>query len=470
MDTPGPIWGNLLLQIILIAINAFFASTEIAVISLNENKLKRQLEEGDQKAARLLRMVESPSQFLSTIQIGITLAGYLGSAFAASTFAAPLAVWLQEIGLSFVSLTTLETICVVVITLILSYFTLVFGELVPKRVAMQHSDKVARFASGVIHGLATVMKPIIWFLTISTNGVLRLMRINPNNESEPVTEEEIRMMVDIGEEKGAIESGEAELIENIFEFNNLTAGEVMVHRTDVSALSLADTDEVIIHTILETGFSRFPVYDEDIDDIVGTLSTREYLLNTKNAAPKALRELLRPAYFVPETVRADVLLRDMQKTKTHMAIVVDEYGGTSGLVTMEDLLEQIVGDIFDEFDPLEEQDIVQLESNLWRVSGSADLDAVNEALNVDVPLDEEFDTLGGLVYSRMSAIPEDGSTPLVEAFGLNIQVEKIEDRRVESALVSKLPPDAAAQEPEKEGRRDGRRDREKDKEKERDKE
>ena len=278
------------------------------------------------------------------------------------------------------------------------------------------------------------------------------------------------MMVDIGEEKGAIESGEAELIENIFEFNNLTAGEVMVHRTDVSALSLADTDEVIIHTILETGFSRFPVYDEDIDDIVGTLSTREYLLNTKNAAPKALRELLRPAYFVPETVRADVLLRDMQKTKTHMAIVVDEYGGTSGLVTMEDLLEQIVGDIFDEFDPLEEQDIVQLESNLWRVSGSADLDAVNEALNVDVPLDEEFDTLGGLVYSRMSAIPEDGSTPLVEAFGLKIQVEKIEDRRVESALVSKLPPDAAAQEPEKEGRRDGRRDREKDKEKERDKE
>ena len=189
MDTPGPIWGNLLLQIILIAINAFFASTEIAVISLNENKLKRQLEEGDQKAARLLRMVESPSQFLSTIQIGITLAGYLGSAFAASTFAAPLAVWLQEIGLSFVSLATLETICVVVITLILSYFTLVFGELVPKRVAMQHSDKVARFASGVIHGLATVMKPIIWFLTISTNGVLRLMRINPNNESEPVTEE-----------------------------------------------------------------------------------------------------------------------------------------------------------------------------------------------------------------------------------------------------------------------------------------
>ncbi len=438
-DASDPtIWGSLLLQAILILINAFFAATEIAVLTLNENKLKRLADEGDKKAGFMLTMVQSPSQFLSTIQVGITLAGFLASAFAASSFADRIARTLVSWGITFLSYQTLHSICVILVTIILSYFTLVFGELVPKRAAMQYAYKVARFSSGAIRGIAKGMRPVIWLLSVSTNLVLRLFGMKTEGGGEEVTEENIRMMVDIGEEKGAIEAGEAELIENIFEFNNLTAEEVMVHRTDVTALWIGDTRESILRTIRETGFSRFPVYDEDIDDIIGTLSTRDYLLNFQEGNPKPLRDLIRPAYFVPETVRADVMFRDMQKKKMHMAIVVDEYGGTCGLVTMEDLLEEIVGDIYDEFDPLKEQEIAQLEPNLWRVEGSVDLETLGETLNVELPLDDEFDTLGGLVYSRMSAIPEDGATPVVEAFGLRIQVEKIEDRRVESTLVSKL--------------------------------
>ncbi len=442
-DASDPLLGSLLLQIILILINAFFASSELAVLSLNENKTRKQAEDGDKKAAMLLRMVEAPSSFLSTIQIGITLAGFLASAFAASNFAARLSALLRGWGLTLLSPGALYSVCVVLITLILSYFTLIFGELVPKRVAMKSPEKVAKFAGPVILGLATVMKPVVALLAASTNLVLRLIGIDPKAENEQVTEEEIRMMVDIGEEKGVIEGSEAELIENVFEFNNITAADVMVHRTDMTALCIRDSAEEILAVIRESGFSRFPVYDEDADDIVGVLSTREFLLNAQSASPLPLGKLLRAPYLVPETIRADVLLREMQKKKAHMAVVLDEYGGTSGLITMEDLLEEIVGDIYDEFDEQEEQDIMPLEENLWRIQGGAPLDEINEALHVSLPEDEEFDTLGGLIYSRLTTIPEDGATPCVDAFGLHIQVEKVEDRRVVSALVRKTEAESA---------------------------
>lgn len=434
---PDPLLRGLLLQAALILLNAFFAAAEIAVLSLSENKLRRQLDSDDVKAANLLSMVHAPSQFLSTIQVGITLAGFLGSAFAANSFAGRIADFFIRVGVTALSRASLESIGVVLVTIILSYFTLVFGELVPKRIAMQHAYKVARFASGTIRTLSFVMRPVIWLLSKSTNLILRLFGISPERDAEEVTEENIRLMVDIGEEKGVIEADEAELIENIFEFNNRTAEEVMVHRTDVSAVSIADTYDDVLQKVLESGFSRFPVYDEDIDHIVGTLNTREFLLNARLDHPLALADLIRPAYFVPETVRADVLFREMQRRKTHLAVVIDEYGGTSGIITMEDLLEEIFGDIFDEFDPQEEQDITQLEPNLWRVNGGVDLETLSETLDVRLPLDEEFDTLGGLVYSQMTQIPEDGATPVVSAYGLHIQVEKIEDRRVESALISK---------------------------------
>ena len=431
----------IIVLVILIFINAFFAAAEISVISLSEAKLKKQAEEGDKKAKKLLKLMQTPDRFLSAIQIAITLAGFLSSAFAADSFAGPLTNWLREdLGFTAIPAGTLNTIMVILVTIILSYFSLVLGELVPKRLGMKKTEKVARATVGVVSAVAKVFRPLIWFLSKSTNAVLRLMGIDPKAEEEEVSEDEIRMMVDLGEEQGAIEATEKELIENIFEFNNTTAEDVMVHRTHMVMVWIDDTHEDIINTIKESGMSRFPVYEEDADDIIGILSTREYLLNAQLPHPKALRDLLRPAYFVPESVRTDVLFRDMQSKKVHLSIVVDEYGGTSGLVTLEDLLEEIVGNIYDEFDPQEEKDIEQLEENLWKVSGSCPLDLVAEALDIEFDEDEESDTLGGLVYTQLSMIPKDGTQLEVDACGLHIKVTDISERRVEWALVSKLAP------------------------------
>lgn len=250
-------------------------------------------------------------------------------------------------------------------------------------------------------------------------------------------------MVDMGEEKGAIEKEERELIENVFEFNNSTAAEVMIHRTDVVMLWAEDPDEEIMKTIRDSGLTRFPVYEEDTDDIIGILNTRDYLLNAREERPKPLRKLLRKAYFVPETVRTDVLFRDMQSRKTHFAVVVDEYGGTSGIITMEDLIEELVGNIYDEFDPQDEQEIIPLKEGLWRISGSAALEDIAEALEVEFPAEEEAETLGGLVFARLDVIPADGTHPVVDAGELHIEVERLTDRRVEWARVTKRPAEAA---------------------------
>ncbi len=435
----------ILILVILIFINAFFAAAEIAVISLSEAKLKKQAEEGDKKAKKLLKLMQSPDRFLSAIQIAITLAGFLSSAFAADSFSDPLTAWLIGLGAK-IPESTLNTIMVVVITIILSYFSLVLGELVPKRLAMKKTEGVARATVGLVSAVATVFRPLIWFLSKSTNAVLRLLGIDPKADEEEVSEDEILMMVDLGEERGAIEANEKELIENIFEFNNTNAEDVMVHRTDMVMIWADETHDEIIRTIKESGMSRFPVYEEDADDIIGILSTREYLLNAQLSHPKVMRELLRPAYFVPESVRTDVLFRDMQSKKVHLAIVVDEYGGTSGLVTMEDLLEEIFGNIYDEFDPQEEKEIEQVEENLWKISGSCPLDQVAETLDIEFDEDEESDTLGGLVYAQLNVIPQDGTQLEVEACGLHIKVTEITDRRVEWTLVSKLKKETAPDE------------------------
>ena len=304
---------------------------------------------------------------------------------------------------------------------------------------------IALFLLGAL--LAVAVKPLGQALLSFCNAFLRVTHIRPDAGREFVSEEALRALMDISEEKGSIETDEKEMIENVFDFNDTAAEDVMVHRTDMVMLWTGDTEEEIIQTIEDSGLSRFPVYEEDADDIVGVLSTRDYLLNARKTTPKPLAELLRSAYFIPESVQADVLFRDMQSKKVHMAIVVDEYGGTSGLVTMEDLLEEIVGNIYDEFDPQEDQDIIQLEPNLWRISGAAELDDVAEALNIQFAEDEESDTLGGLVFDQLSVIPEDGSQVDVDTDGLHIRVENISDRRVEWALVSKL--DKAGDEPGK---------------------
>lgn len=429
---------QLLLQAFLIFLNAFFAMTEIAVISLNPGKLKLLEEEGDKTAPKLRKMVEEPSGFLSTIQIGITLAGYLGSAFAADNFSGPLTQWVYyRLGFQALPMKALDVLAVIVITLILSYFTLVLGELTPKRIAMQKPLEAARFACGVVSALAVVMRPAVWFLSASTNGMLRLLGMKVEAEEEPVTEEEIRMMVDLGEARGTIESEEKEWIKNVFEFGDDVVRDVMTHVSDITAFPLDATDAGIQRTIRETGLSRYPVYGEDIHDILGILNAREFLLDRMTGSPRPLRELLRPAYFVPDTLKATALLQDMQSRKVHLAVAIDEYGETAGLVTMEDLVEEIVGNIYDEFDPAEPTQIQELEPGVWRVSGSADIQEVAETVGAELPEDLDFDTLGGLVFSRLHTIPKDGAVMDVEAYGLHIHVEGIQDRRIVAATLRK---------------------------------
>lgn len=432
---------QLLIQILLIAVNAFFAATEIAVISLKPAKVRRLAEEGDKIAQRLLDMVEQPSGFLSTIQIGITLSGYLGSAFAADSFAGPLVKWIYEgLQFQFLSRGLLNMLAIILITIALAYFTLVFGELVPKRIAMQRPYQVARFSCSVVTAIAKATRPVVMFLSMSTNTVLRLLRMKTETEEETVTEDEIRMMVELGEEKGSIDADEMEWIQNVFDFGDISVREAMTHQPDVELIDLSDDTADILRVIRETGLSRYPVYDEDPSDIVGVLNARDYLMNLAEDQPRALTDILRPAYFVPETIHANKLFKDMQKKKVHLAIVVDEYGEPSGVITIEDLLEEIVGNIYDEFDPAEPAQIEQLEENLWRVSGGVDIETLSEALDMELPEDEGYDTVGGMVYSRLHTIPKDGAVLDVQVHGLNVHVVRVEDRRIEEALVSKLPP------------------------------
>lgn len=432
--------SGLLLQIILILLNAFFAASEIAVISLNENIVRKQAEEGDKKALKMLRMISDQTGFLSTIQVGITLAGFLGSAFAAENFSSVIVNWLVSIcHVTAIPIDVLDTLAVILITLILSYFTLICGELVPKRIAMRSPEKLARAVCDVIIAISVVMKPVVWLLSVSTNGVLRLFRINPHEEEEPVSEEDIRMMIDIGEEKGTIEAEEREMIDNIFEFNNTSAGEVMTHRTDMTVIYADDAHEDIMRTICETGYSRFPVCGEDADNVLGILRTREYLLNAQSENPKPLTELLKPAYFVPESVRADALFREMKQQKKHMAIVVDEFGGTAGLVTLEDLLEEIVGNIYDETDQKEDPDIEAISENRWRASGNCPIDEFCAETGLVFDEEIEFTTLGGLIFSALGIVPEDGATPEVEVQGLHLRVLSVADHRIERVEIERLP-------------------------------
>ena len=438
---------QLLVQVVLILINAFFAATEIAVISLNANKLRKLEEEGDKMAPKLLHMVEDSSSFLSTIQIAITLSGFLGAAFAGDAFAEYLTTWLLSLGVG-IPASVLNTISLVVVTVILSYFTLIFGELVPKRIAMQKSMEMARLSCRVVTAIATIAKPVVKLLALSTNGMLRLLRMKVDVEEEQVTEDEIRMMIDLGNESGSIKEDEKELLHNVFDFSDQTVSDVMTHAADVETISVDATRDEVLSTIRATGLSRFPVYGEDESDILGVLNARDFLVDWAVDGNKSVRELMRPAYLVPETLSADDLLKDMQIKKIHLAVVLDEYGELAGVITVEDLLEEIVGNIYDEFDPAEPQELEQLGENLWRVSGSLSVDDLADELDIEIPEDEDYDTVGGMILSCLRTIPEDGSRPLVQVNGLELQAEKVEDHRIRSVLVRKLPEDDQEQQDE----------------------
>jgi putative hemolysin len=432
-ENDAVIWP-IILQLILIFINAVFACAEIAIITVNDNKLAKLAAAGDKRAVRLVRLTEQPARFLATIQVGITLAGFLGSAFAADNFSHRLTEWLVGLGVK-IPVNTLDTLSVIVITIILSYFTLVFGELIPKRAAMRNAERLALLLSGLIYMISKVFAPVVGLLTASTNGLLRLFGINPNDDTEAVTEEEIRMMVEAGSERGAIDPEEKDMIQNIFEFDDTFASEVMTHRTEVCVLWLDETDEQWAQTLTESRYSAYPVCAESTDHVVGVLYIKDYFRLTDRSRGNVMKRAVRSAYFVPETVRTDVLFRNMQKKRVHFAVVLDEYGGMSGIVTMNDLLEELVGDLEDDSSiPAEPPVIERLDSQTWRVLGTAPLDTVSDQLGVLLPSDE-YETFGGFVFGLLGAVPEDGSTPEIEEYGLVIKVSKIAGHRLESAVV-----------------------------------
>ena len=427
----------LLLQLFLIALNAVFACAEIAVISINEQKIAKLASQGNKKAQRLAALTSRPARFLATIQVAITLSGFLGSAFAADNFSGTLADWLFDLGIP-LSRSTLATVSLILITLILSYFTLVFGELVPKRLAMKKAESLALAMSGLISVISTLFAPVVWFLSLSTNTILRLLRIDPNEEDDPVSEEEILLMVDAGSKKGAIDQEEQEFIQNVFKFDDMTAEEIAIHRTEVTLLWMEESMEEWNRTIYENRFSLYPVCEDSKDHIIGILHTKDYFRLADKSREQVLASAVRPAYFVPENVKADILFRNMKKGRHSMAVVLDEYGGMIGIVTLKDLVEQLVGDL----EP-EEADkktlspkIIRLDSNLWKICGNVELESLEKAIGVMLNR-EMYDTFTGLVFNTLGQVPYDGQEIDLEASDLLIHVSRIHNHQIEEATIQK---------------------------------
>ncbi len=453
--------AQILLQVVFILLNAFFAGSEIAFLSLSPIKLSKQAEDGDKTAAALLKAVENPNSFLSGIQVAITLSGFMSAAFGTENFSGYLDHFLlNTLGLPLPA-GVVGVISTVVVTIIISFFSIAFGEMVPKRVAMQKPMMFAVPAIKVLRVVSVVFVPMTALLDLCTNGSLRLLGMKTEAEDGVASEEDLRLMVESSGEQGTIDQDEQEWIENVFDFGDTTASNAMTPEPDVTAFSLEDSNEEIMETIRSTGLSRYPVYEEDINDICGILNARDFLLNLQEKEPRPLKDLLRPAYFVPESVHADQLFKDMQAQKQHLAVVVDEYGGTAGIITIEDLLEEIVGDIFDEFDPAEPQDLTQVGEGVWRVAGSMRVEDFAEEVDFELPEERDYDTVAGMILSCLPSIPEDGTTPTVKVCGLQFDVQTIEDRKILWAIVRKITPAPA---PEEEDSRRKRRKRDRDEE------
>ena len=419
--------SQLIILAVLIFLNAFFAASEIAFISLNDTKIEKQAKDGNKKGKQIEKMLKTPSKFLATIQIGITLAGFLSSAFASDTFAEKLAPILFQC-MPFFSLGIWKSISIIIITIILSFFTLVFGELVPKRLAMKNYEKIAFGTIGIIRAISIITSPFVKFLTLVTNSISKLFGVG-ENEEESVTEEEIKMMVDQGEEKGTIKEEEKELINNVFEFNDITASEIMKHRKDIFAVDINISNDELMEELSkeEYRYSRIPVYDETIDEIKGILYIKDVLKNIGKKNFK-VKNVVKDAYFVSQTRLINEVFKELQKNKMQIAIIIDEYGGTAGLITMEDILEELVGDIYDEYDK-EEKEFEKIDENTYIIVGSMPIYDVNKLLNANIP-EGDYDTLSGFLQEKLGRIPEEEEKPIIETKEVTYKIEKYEDKRI----------------------------------------
>ena len=420
-------FSQIIVLVILILLNAYFAASEIAFISLNDAKIEKQAKEGNKKAKQIEKMLKEPSKFLATIQIGITLAGFLSSAFASDTFADMLAPVLNT-WIPAVSIGVWKSISIILITIILSFFTLVFGELVPKRLAMKHYEKIAFGTIGVIRGISIVTAPFVKLLTVVTNGISKIFGVG-ENEEETVTEEEIKMMIDQGEEKGTIKEEEKELINNVFEFNDITVSEIMRHRKDIFAVDINISTEELLDELSqeEYRYSRIPVYDETIDEIKGILYVKDVLKNINKKNFK-VKNVVKDAYFISQNRLINEVFKELQRNKMQIAIIVDEYGGTAGLITMEDILEELVGDIYDEYDK-EEKEYEKIDENTYILAGSLPIYDVNKLLDAGIP-EGDYDTISGFLQEELGRIPEDEEKPVIETEKVTYKIEEYEDKRI----------------------------------------
>ena len=422
---------SILLVVFFVLVNAFFSGTEMAVISLNDAKMHKLAEEGDRKARRVIKFIDNPGNFLATIQVGVTLAGFLSSAFAANSFASKLALWVDPASKH----AWMEPLWTVVITIVLSYFSLVLGELVPKRIAQNKPEKWAFAAAGVVKFFGAFLRPFVWILTKSTNLVLRLFRIDPNQTDKPVTEEEIRMMVDVGSESGNIEDTEKEMIENVFEFNDKEVSEIMTHRKKIVSLPIDAGYDEVMRVAREEKFTRIPVYKDTIDDIIGILHIKDLIGITPptEEEPFTLEKFIREPLIVHETRKISSLFGEMKNCGMQMAVIVDEYGGTMGLATIEDMLEELVGNITDEFDD-EADEFVKLSNGDYIVRGDMTLNDLENELDIEIT-DDEYDTIAGLVISQLDRVPEEKEKPVVNYKNLRIKVLKVEENAIAKVLI-----------------------------------
>lgn len=428
--------SQLLVLVVLIGVNAFFAATEIAFISLNDAKISKKANEGDKKAKQIKKMLKDPSKFLATIQIGITLAGFLSSAFASEAFASRLAPLLDSwfpLGISFWS-----SVSIVIVTLILSYFSLVFGELVPKRVAMKYSSKIANVAVGFIKVLSVVTAPFVKFLTFSTNTISKFFGVS-ENEEEVVTEEDIRDLVDVSEEKGAIDEEEKEMINNVFEFNDKVVSEVMKHRTEVFAMDINSDINELLDELDKNKYSRVPIFEDTIDNIKGLLYVKDLFKYVRSNKKIKIKEVLRKAYFVSENKPINEVFKELQVKQVQLAIVVDEYGGTAGIITMEDIIEELVGNIFDEYDE-EEIEYEVIDENTFRVNGNMTIYDFEKIVKIEIP-EGDYDTISGYLIEELGRIPNEKEKPLIETEKATYKIEKYKDQRILLVKVCKNSPE-----------------------------
>ena len=430
--------------LVLILINAYFSAAEMAIVSVNKTRVKNLASEGDKRALILQSLLDQPNKFLSTIQVVLTLAGFFMSAIAATTMAGDIGRLIGSVGVPYG-----YQIAFILLTVILSYLNLVLGELFPKRMALLSTERIALFTARSINIISKLAAPFVWFLSKSVNLLLKIAGKDHMKVEEQYSEEEIKSLLEVGQETGLINEAGKEMITSIFEFDDKLAYEIMTPRTDVYMININDSLTNYVDELLEVKFSRVPVYDKDVDDIIGVVYMKDFIIKARQFGFDRvhIKKIMQKPYFVPESKNIDELLRDMQRSKTHMALLIDEYGGFSGLVTLEDIIEEVVGNIDDEYDDAEPK-LIQSGENVWKLDGGFYIDDLNEKLNLNIE-SEEHETIGGYIIDKIGEIPEEGNTKdlIIIEGDCVFKIESIKERRVDKILLTIKPHSLKKDEP-----------------------